>query len=230
MRPGKFDRLFTEGRQALLSGTHQVQSAPADGLLRWGISVILRPDPLAAQAIEHTARAAAAVVGDHHWLAGAATSSHLTLRSGFEPFRNAVLPGDPLVARLTAALHAAAATLAGPLRFAITGLTLTPTSVMACAIPAGPAAADLDAAFCAALRAGGQADLGRPPDIWYLNLVYFTGQVRDAQALIDWVAARREMAVTDVLITAIQLAQWRHTPAGMRPHPLASATPSQPAS
>lgn len=222
-RPAKFDRLFAEARRALLSGTHQLQSAPADGGHRWGISAVLRPDPEAASVVERVALTAAAVVGEHHWLAGAVPRSHLTLRSDLEHYRATVPAGDPLVARYAAALRVAARGI-GPIRFAVTGLTLTPTSVMACAIPADGAAGALASAFRAALQARG-CDRGRPPDIWYLNLVYFTGPVRDAQGLIDWVGARREMAVTDLLVTDLQIARWSYTGNGMRPVVLASVAP-----
>lgn len=113
----------------------------------------------------------------------------------------------------------------GPVRFAVTGLTLTPMSVMACAIPADTAAADLASAFGVALAAGGLPDAGVTPDIWYVNLVYFTGPLRDARNLIGWVEARREIKVTDVLVTDIQLTRWRHTRTGMMPVVLASAAP-----
>jgi hypothetical protein len=220
----RFDRLFADGQQALLAGTQQLQSAPVDNGPRWGIGAVLRPDPVAALAIEQIAVAAAAVVGRKHWMAGAASSSHLSLRAGLERYRTSVPVGDPLVARYAAALHAAARGI-GPLRFAVTGLTLTPMSVMACAIPADTAADDLASAFGAALSAGGWQATGRTPDIWYFNLVYFTGPVRDAEDLIDWVAARRKTWVADVLVTDIQITRWRHTASGMLPVVLASAAP-----
>lgn len=57
----KFDRLFAEGREALLSGLYRMESAPVDGVARWGIGAVLRPDPIAAQAIEQVAVAVAGV-------------------------------------------------------------------------------------------------------------------------------------------------------------------------
>ena len=132
--------------RAVLTGTHQVERAPADGGLRWAAGAILRPDPAAAQAIEQVARAAATVAGANHWLAGAARSSHLSLRRRLEQRRRPIPAGDRLVARYAAALRAAAK-FTGPVRFAITGLILTPVSVMACAIPADAAADDLAATF-----------------------------------------------------------------------------------
>lgn len=220
----KFDRLFAEGRQALLSGTYKLESAPAEGGRRWGIGVTLRPDPAAAQAIEQLAIAAAGVVGDNHWLAGAVRSSHLTLRRGLEPYRSSVPAEDPHVARYAAAMRAAISGI-GPLRFAVTGLTLTPISVMACAAPADTVPDDLAQAYSAALSAEGCGQAGLTPDIWYFNLVYFTGPIRDAQALIEWVTERREAKVANVLVTDIQLVRWRYTSTGMVPIVLASAMP-----
>lgn len=218
-----FDRLFAEGQQTLLDGTYMRESPPADGSRRWGIAAALRPDPAAAHAIEQAATTAAAIIGDHCWLAGAVSRSHLTLRAGLEPYRSTVPPADPLVTRYSAALRTAAAG-AGPLRFTITGLTLTPISVMACATPVDAAADDLARAFSAALSTQG-CDAGTTPGIWYLNLAYYTGPVRDPRALISWVRARRQTKIADVLVTSVQLVHWHHTPAGMTPTVLASATP-----
>ncbi len=95
------------------------------------------------------------------------------------------------------------------MRFTLTGLTLTPVSVMTCATPAGPAADGLADAATAGLAAAGLPGIGRAADIWYVNLVYFTGLVRDPGALVDWVAARRVTAVTGLRVTEIQLARWR---------------------
>jgi hypothetical protein len=238
-RSAKFDQLFAAGRQALLSGTHLVESAPVDGRPRWGIGAALRPDRRAAQAVEQVAVAAAAVVGEHHWLAGGVSSSHLTLRAGLERYRASVPAGDARVARYAAALRTAAASV-GPVRFAVTGLTLTPISVMACAFPADTAADDLAAAFEMALRpecprgdgrrGDGRDQAGSPPEIWYLNLVYFTGPVRDAEELVGWVAARRATEIADALITDMQITRWQHTAAGMRPVVLASVAAAAPRS
>lgn len=173
-RRATFERLHAEGRRAVLTGTHQVERAPASDGPRWAIGAVLRPDPPAAQAIEQVARAAAAVVGANHWLAGAARSSHLSLRRHLEPRRRPISAGDRFVARYAAALRTAAKS-AGPVRFAITGLILTPTSVMARAIPADAAADDLAAIFDAALHAEGCYEAGSTPVLWYVNLVYFTG-------------------------------------------------------
>jgi hypothetical protein len=179
-RPAKFDRLFAEAQAALVGGAHRAESVPVDGSPRWGIGAALRPDPAAAQVIEQIAVATATKVGDHRWIAGGVPSSHLTLRAGLERYRTNVPADDPLVTRYAAALRSAVSK-ARPIRFSVTGLTLTPVSVMASAIPAGTVADELAVAFGAALSAEGLPGAGSTPDIWYINLVYFTGPVRNAE-------------------------------------------------
>jgi hypothetical protein len=221
--PGGFERLHAEGRRAVLTGTHLAECAPVNGGPRWAVGAVLRPDPPAAQAIEQVARAAAAVVGANHWLAGAARSSHLSLRRHLEPRRRPIPAGDRLVARYAAALSAAAK-FTGPVRFTITGLILTPISVMACAIPADAAADDLAAMFGAALQAEECHEAGSTPVLWYVNLVYFTGPVDAAEELAAWTEARQQMQVTDVRVTEMQIVRWQHATTGMMPVPLASAS------
>lgn len=203
------------------TGTYRMECTPADGGSRWAVGAVLRPDSQAARTIEQVAEAAAAVVGANHWLAGAARSSHLTLRRHLEPCRRQVSPADPLVVRYAAALRSAAKAT-GSARFTLTGLILTPISVMAAAVPAGTAADDLAAAFGMALHAEGCRDAGAIPGFWYVNLAYFTGPVRDAEELIGWVEARRVMHVADVRVSRLQIVRWQYTATGMVPIGLAS--------
>ena len=216
-----WNRLHAEGRRAVLAGTHQVERIPADGGPRWAVGAVLRPDPQAVHAIERVARAAAAGVGADHWLAGAARSSHLSVRRHLEQRRRLIPAGDQLVARYAAALRAAARST-GPVWFTVTGLILTPVSVMARAIPTDTAAADLAAAFDAALHAEGCHDAGSAPDLWYVNLVYFTGPVRAAAELADWVESRQRLKVADFRVTEMQIVRWQYTATGMIPIALAS--------
>jgi hypothetical protein len=219
--PPGLDALHAAGRQALRTGTYRVECTPTDGGPRWAVGAVLRPDFHAARTIDQVARAAATMVGANHWLAGAARSSHLTLRRHLEPCRRQVSPADPLIVRYAAALRSAAKAT-GPVGFSLTGLILTPISVMAAAVPADTAADDLAAAFDAALHAEGCRDAGAIPGLWYVNLAYFTGRVRDGDELIDWVEARRAMHVADVRVTRLQIVRWQYTATGMVPIGLAS--------
>jgi hypothetical protein len=127
------------------------------------------------------------------------------------------------VARYAAALRAAAKST-GPVRFTITGLILTPVSVMARAVPADAAADDLAVIFGAALHAEGCHEAGSTPLLWYVNLVYFTGPVHAADDLAAWTEARQQMKVTDVRVTEMQIVRWQYTATGMMPVALASAS------
>jgi hypothetical protein len=207
----------------VLTGAHRVECVPADGDPRWAVGAVLRPDSEAAQAIERVAREAAAVVGANHWLAGAAGSSHVSLRRRLEPRRRPILAGDPLVSRYAVALRAAARST-GSVRFRVTGLVLTPVSVMARAVPADASADDLAAAFSAALHAEGCHDAGSVPGLWYVNLVYFTARVRAADELVGWTESRQDVDVADLRVTEMQIVRWEHAATGMIPIAIASAT------
>jgi hypothetical protein len=222
-RVARFERLHAQGRRAILAGTHQVERVPADGAPRWAVGAALLPDPRAALAIEQVALAAAAMVGENHWLAGTPGRSHLSVRRHLEPRRRPIPQDDPLVAGYAAALRTAARS-EGAVRFTVAGLVLTPVSVMARAIPVDAAADDLAAAFDAALQTEGCHDAGSKPDLWYVNLVYFTGPVRTPDELVSWVDTRRTMQVVDVRVTEMQIIRWQHAAAGMTPIPLATAT------
>ena len=225
-----FDQLFAE---AVLSGEHGIEVAPADGGRRWGVSALLRPDAEAAVALEALARDAAAVAGDGHWLTGAAHSSHLTVRALEWPRPEEVPADDPSAARYASALRTAMAG-GGPLAFDVVGLTLTRLSVMACATPVAEAPDRLSAALTEAL--GEDAWLERGIEfhrsIWYLNLVHFAAPIRPprARALVDWVAEGRALGPIRVRVAEVEVAAWRFTGTGMTPqrlvaYPVASAVP-----
>jgi len=216
-----FDQLFAEGAAALAAGSHGIQTVSAEGGTRWGVSVVLRPDLRAAAALETLACEAAAVAGDGHWLTGAVDSSHLTMRALEHP-RDGIRDDDPRVARYAEALCTAAAGVR-PLTFDVTGLTLTPLSVMACAMPTDEAADRLCAAYVAALGADAWLENGFRRDIWYLNILHFAAPVPDPGALIGWVAERRESVPIRVRVTEVEIAAWRFTGTGMAPRRLAAA-------
>ncbi|MEY9933238.1 hypothetical protein ABH926_007891 [Catenulispora sp. GP43] len=215
-----FDQLFADGEAALTAGSHGIQVAPPGDGRRWGVSALLRPDPEAAASLEALAREAAAVAGDGHWLTGAAGNSHLTMRALEWP-RADIRDDDPCVARYADALRTAAAGVR-PLTFAVTGLTLTPLSVMACAVPADGAADRLSAAYAAALGPDAWFEKEFRRDFWYLNILHFAAPVADPRALIDWVAERRAAASMRLRVTEVEIATWRFTGSGMTPQRLAA--------
>jgi hypothetical protein len=76
---------------------------------------------------------------------------------------------------------------------------------------ADAAADDLATIFDAALHAEGCHEAGSTPVLWYVNLVYFTGPVHAAQELATWTEARRQMKVTEVQVTEMQIVRWQYT-------------------
>lgn len=216
-----FDQLFTEGAAALADGSHGIQVAPTEGDRRWGVSALLRPDPEAAASLESLAREAAAVAGDGHWLTGAAGNSHLTMRALEYP-RDGIGDDDPCVARYAEALRTAVAGVR-PLTFDVTGLTLTPLSVMACAMPADDVADRLSAAYAEALGPDAWLEREFQRDIWYLNILHFAAPVPDPRALTGWVAERRSRPAIPVRVTEVEIATWRFTGTGMTPLRLAAS-------
>lgn len=111
----------------------------------------------------------------------------------------------------------------GPLTFAVVGLTLTLSSVMACAVPTSGDADRLAAAYSEALGADGWHENEFTREFWYLNLVHFADAIQAPQRLISWVGDRRDRELATVVVGEVQLSQWRFGGSGMLPRPLAVA-------
>lgn len=206
MNDKRFDELFAQGRRAVLAGEVPRQNPPEDGGSRWGVTVVLRPDESAARRMEHVTEAAMAVAGDTHWPTGAAVSSHFTIRT-LENFRAHIPEGDAPVARYRAALSEASQQV-GAIRLTLTGLTLTPGSVMLCASPVSAAIERFACALATALGDDAWFEATLRRDIWYSNLVHFTEPPRAPQALVEWVAARRRLDMGFSLHTHAELVAW----------------------
>ncbi|TCC53752.1 hypothetical protein E0H75_08750 [Kribbella capetownensis] len=199
----KFDDLFTTAAPLIARGDHQRDEPPREGG-RWPVSVVLRPptDSDLAQRLDAVTTEAAELAGPGHWQTGQLGSAHLTVRA-LEGYRATIAPDDPAIERYLAAVRRATA---GLTRFRVTGLTLTPGSVMACAIPLdGAADAFLDRF---ATELGPDDWFERPHcrrDIWYLNLLHFTSEIPNPLKLIDWVAERRTTTIGEIEIAAPEL-------------------------
>ena len=217
------DRLSVAGQAAVSAGKHSIQTPPVEGGPRWGLSVVLRPDSASSEDLARTAHEAARVAGGDHWITGAKDSVHLTMRT-LEPWRETIAADDVLMNRYAGAL-AAAATQVGPLRFDVVGLTLTPGSVMAHAVPVDDRADRLADAYTCALGEDGAYENSRDirRDFWYLNLVHFAGAIQSPDRLVGWIAERRDHEVATVVVDEVQLVQWRFVGNGMHPVPIAAA-------
>jgi len=171
--------------------------------------VILRADDPQLDAL--TAEAAG-IAGAWHWQTGQLGSAHFTVRA-LEGYRSEVPVGDPACARY---LQAIARTAGGPFRMRVTGLTLTPGSVMACAEPVDSAADAFMDELTVQLGEDAWFEQGRR-DIWYVNLLHFTGDIPEPAKLIDWVAEQRTMEPVEVVVAAAELVRFRLA-GGERPH------------
>jgi hypothetical protein len=202
----------------IANGNHTRDTPPSEGG-RWPVSVVLRPatDSPLSRALDQLTTEAAAVAGEGHWQTGQLGSAHLTVRA-LEYYRPTVDPDEPVIKRYQSALERAATT-AGPARVEVTGLTLTPGTVMACAVPLDDQA-DL---FMDQLRfelgpdAWHELPYGRR-DIWYLNLLHFTTAIPNPGQLIDWVEARRDTGFGEIGIDRAELVRFWHAPEGSRPY------------
>ncbi len=210
----KFDQLFDRAAPLITSGRHQRDACPREGG-RWPVSVVLRPpaDDSLSHHLDDLTAEAAELAGPGHWHTGQRGSAHLSVRA-LEGHRAVIAPDDAAIQRYQSALHRAEP---GPSRFRVTGLTLTPGTVMACAFPLDANADALMDRFAAEL--GPDAWFERPHgrrDIWYLNLLHFTTGITHPEKLINWVAARRTTELGEVAILAPELVRFRHC-AGPRP-------------
>lgn len=216
--PITFDELFALAAPLITTGAHQRDEPPREGG-RWPVSVVLRPpaeSPL-AQTLDALTTEAATFAGPGHWQTGRLGSAHLTVRA-LEGHRPTIAPNDPAVRRYRAALTRATTAVPWPARFQVTGLTLTPGTVMACALPLDGQGDSFRDRLAAEL---GPDDWFERPfgsrDIWYLNLVHFTTGIAAPHDLIDWVATHRSTTFGEVTIPAPELIRFRHC-TGPRPH------------
>lgn len=157
---------------------------------------------------------AAELAGPGHWQTGQLGSAHFTVRA-LEGYRAEVPPDDPAVPRYLSAMQRAGS---GPFRMRVTGLTLTAGSVMASAEAVDSAADEFMDRLNEELGPDGwyERPHGRR-DIWYSNLLHFTGDIPEPTKLIEWVAERRTLELDELVVPAAQLVRFRLA-GGDRPH------------
>jgi hypothetical protein len=216
------ESLHEQGRAALLAGQERLDTPPASGGRRWGLSVLVRPQPELAARLAAVTAEVVAVAGPGQWATGASDTAHLTLYS-LEPHRPGLTLADPAAGRYAAAMaRAAAATPRAS--FTVTGLALTPGGVIAGCAPADDAARSLRPALAAEL--GGDVFEERyRGDGWWVSLVHLAAPVRDAAALVDLVERRRGEALGRLDARRLELVRYEHRdePAGPRTVPVTLA-------
>ncbi|QWZ09854.1 hypothetical protein KRR39_09055 [Nocardioides panacis] len=205
-RNGRFDALFAEAAPLVSAQRGRRDSSPRPRG-RWPASVMCRPPAATAEVLESWMWQALDRAGAGHYRTGLAGCSHLTVRA-LEPRCEGRTGSDPVALGWRRALSRAAATTA-PLRFELTGVTLAAGSVMAQLEPVDAAPWLFMAELAQALGPLASHEHGR--DIWYVNLVHFTGPIADPGGLVEWVAGHRSVppvrfAVPDVELVTFDLA------------------------
>lgn len=201
------DSLHERGRVALLGGQPHLDVPPGEGSRRWGVSVLVRPQPDLAQRLHAVTGDLTALAGPGQWATGAADSVHLSVYS-LEPHRPGVTLEDAEVARYADAVHRAAGSLP-PVSFAVTGLALTPGGVVAACDPLDAGARGLRAAVNDALGEEAFETAYRGAS-WWMSLVHLASPVRDAAGLVEHVEARRRSPLGTLRAGALQLVRYEH--------------------
>jgi hypothetical protein len=203
-----FDALFARGRSAVLAGTHFRDAPPSESVGRWGVTAVLLPDASVTSRWAVLTAEALELAGSWHWPTGAPHTVHLTVRA-LEKWRERVPPDDPFAARCAAALRRASAG-SRSVRLRTTGLTLTPSGVMACVVPDDCAADQLARRLAEELGDDGYLEASFNRNIWYATLVHFTGDVRRPAALVEWVAEHRNSDLGATVADRTHLVRFRH--------------------
>lgn len=168
---------------------------------RWPVSVVLVPPRGVASRLDELMRGLLGCVGEGHLLTGRDDAVHITVRA-LETHRAAASPDDERTPPWIDSLRRAVIGVP-PLRFALTGLTLTNGSVMAQVEP-------LDTwPWVFMQRLGDELGShgcfekqGARRNIWYANLLHFAGPIADPEALIASVEAHRDIDGAEFAIEA----------------------------
>lgn len=203
-----FDRLYEDGRAAVLAGTHRQDAPPEDGG-RWPVTVVAIPPRPTRETLEGWMTQARAFAGPGHFLTGRTDASHVTIRA-LEAYREGAHPAEARSEAWASAMTDAARDTA-PLRLHLTGVTLAAGSVMAQLEPAD----DGPWTFMERLREalGDQAwfeDQWGARDIWYVNILHLAAPVADPAGLVRWVDAHREVPADEVVLDSVSLVRYRY--------------------
>ena len=213
------DTIHQRGRDAVLAGRELLDEPPAHGGTRWGLSLVARPDDLAAARLDALAVEAAGIAGPGQWLTGGRGSAHLTV-TYLERLHRDVAADDPEVGRYTALVREVAART-GPLQWQVTGLALAERGVLALAAPAEGTDA-FRAQVLERLGGLGEQEGDYRRSVWWTTLLHFAAPVADREALVAWVDARESVPPLPVTAGAVDVVRYAYDGARTAPVTLAS--------
>lgn len=203
----RFDALLETAAPLIAAGTHRRDVIPQEGG-RWPISLVVDQPPELTRALRPLTDAARDLVGPDHFLTGRPQAAHITLRA-LEPRCDATRPDDPFVRRCAAALERAVRHTPPP-TFTLTGVTLTPISVMVqlesvdgwSLMQAVEDELGDDASY--------ERDLGMTRDVFYTNVIHFADDIADPDGLLSWVQAHRTVEPVTITPRTASLVAFDH--------------------
>jgi len=202
-----FDRLFDDASPLIRQGLHQRDSPSVEGG-RWGVSVVLRPDPASAVNLERAMAEVEGLVGVGHFRTGTAGSVHFTVRV-LEAYRDAAGKEDEVVQRYARAMSRAARQVE-VIELDLVGLTLTRGSVMACGYPVDDNADKFMDLLKDELGGDAWREAGFRRDIWYANILHFGADIAQPAGLVKWVVDRRELDLGRAVMDTAELVRFRY--------------------
>ena len=109
----------------------------------------------------------------------------------------------------------------------LVGLTLTPSSVMVCAVPVGKSADRFMDLLRDELGDDAWREAGFDGDIWYATVLHFAADIAHPAEMVEWVEQRRGLDLGHTTTDVAELVRFRYEdgPDGrvMRPEVLAAA-------
>jgi hypothetical protein len=203
---GTPETIHQRGRAAVLAGLALLDVPPAPGGTRWGLSLVVRPDPEAAARLERLAVGAAAAAGPGQWVTASPGSTHLTV-TYLERVHRDVGPGDPAVRRLADSVRSLVAGTA-PLRWRVTGLALAERGVLALADPVDGAPDRLRERVMRELAEVGRAEAYYRSSVWWSTLLHFAAPVADPAGLAAWVDARTALKTVPLSADRVDIVRY----------------------
>ena len=97
------ETIHQRGRDAVLAGRAVLDVPPVPGGTRWGLSLVARPDPGAAEQLQGMAAEAVAHAGPGQWVTASPGSTHLTV-TYLEGVHRDIGPDDEAVRRFADAV------------------------------------------------------------------------------------------------------------------------------
>lgn len=204
----RFDQLFREAAPRVLAQRHTCDVVPTTGG-RWPLTAVFLPRRDQGRPLADVVEQLLPLAGPGHFCSGSPDALHVTVRA-LEHRREAIPRGDPATARYLGAI-ARAARRSSSLRLHVTGLTLTPTSVMAAITPADGRADRLAAVLAEELGPDAWREAGLDRSIWYATLLHFAAPVAQPADLVAFVADRRTQPLGHLDLDRLSLVRFDHT-------------------